>query len=95
MQTWKKTCKSIQIKSNRKVIVCKQVCVLGVLLAWCSDDVLCVYSLLDASVAEEDIEGEYYQEEEEYPGHFANQGKPSFESYSTCLVLLLHSTCFK
>jgi hypothetical protein len=52
-------------------------------------------SLLDASVAEEDIEGEYYQEEEDYPGHFANQGKPSFESYSKCLVLLLHSTCFK
>jgi hypothetical protein len=43
--------------------------------------------LLDASVAEEDIEGDYhYQEEEEYPGHFANQGKPSFESYSKCLV---------
>jgi hypothetical protein len=53
-------------------------------------------SLLDASVAEEDIEGGYYQEEEEeYPGHFANQGKPSFESYSKCLVLLLHSTSFK
>jgi hypothetical protein len=56
-------------------------------------------SLLDASVAEEDIEGGYYQEEEEeeeeYPGHFANQGKPSFESYSKCLVLLLHSTYFK
>jgi hypothetical protein len=54
-------------------------------------------SLLDASVAEEDFEGGYYQEEEEeeYPGHFASQGKPSFESYSKCLVLLLHSTCFK
>jgi hypothetical protein len=64
-------------------------------LALCSDCVFCVYSLLDASVAEEDIEGEYYQEEEEYPGHFANQGKPSFESYSKCLFLLLHSTCFK
>jgi hypothetical protein len=51
--------------------------------------VYCVYSLLDASVAEEDIEGDYYQEEEEYPGHLANQGKPSFESYSTCLVLTL------
>jgi hypothetical protein len=76
-----------------KVIVWKQWCVLGVLLAWWSDCVFCVYSLLDASVAEEDIEGEYYQEE--YPGHFANQGKPSFESYSTYLVLLLHSTCFK
>jgi hypothetical protein len=68
--------------------------VLGVLLALCSDCVPCFYSLLDASVAEEDIEGESYQEEEDYPGHFANQGKPSFESYSTCLVLLLHSTCF-
>jgi hypothetical protein len=58
--------------------------------------VLCVYPLLDASVAEEDIGGDYYyQEEEGYPGHFANQGKPSFDSYSKCQVLLLHSTCFK
>jgi hypothetical protein len=77
-------------------IVSKQICVFGVLLALCSDCVFCVYSLLDASVAEEDIEGDYYyQEEEEYPGHLANQGKPSFESYSTCLVLILHSICFK
>jgi hypothetical protein len=38
----------------------------------------CVYSLLDASVAEEDIEGGFYPEEEDYPGHFATQGKPSF-----------------
>jgi hypothetical protein len=53
-------------------------------------------SLLDSSVVKEDIEGGYYQEEEEeYPEHFANQGKPSFESYSKCLVLLLHSTYFK
>jgi hypothetical protein len=68
-------------------IVSKQVCVLGMLLALCSDCVFCVISLLDASVAAEDIEGGYcYQEEEEeYPGHFANQGKPSFESYSKCL----------
>jgi hypothetical protein len=66
-----------------------------VMLVLCGDYVYCVYSLLDASVAEEDIEGEYYQEEEGYPGHFANQGKPSFESYSPCLVLLLHTTCFK
>jgi hypothetical protein len=51
--------------------------------------VFCVYSLVDASVAEEDIEGEYYPEEEEYPGHFANQGKPSFESYSKCLVFTI------
>jgi hypothetical protein len=57
--------------------------------------VLGVYSLLDARVAEEDIGGDYYQEEEEYPGHFANQGKPSFDSYSHYLVLILHSTCFK
>jgi hypothetical protein len=70
-------------------------CAWGV-LALCSDCVLCVYSLLDASVAEEDIGGDYYQEEEEeYPGHFANQGKPSFDSYFQCLVLILHSTCFK
>jgi hypothetical protein len=65
------------------------------LLVLFSDCVHCVYSLLDASVAEEDIEGGFYQEEEDYPGHFANQGKPSFESYSTCLVLLLHPTCFR
>ena len=76
-------------------IVSKQRCVLGVLLALWSDGMLCVYSLLDASIAEEDIGGDYYQEEEEYPGHFANQGKPSFDSYSQYLVLLLHSTCFK
>jgi hypothetical protein len=69
--------------------------VLEMMLVWCGDWVLCIYSLLDASVAEEDIKGEVYQEEEDYPGHFANQGKPSFESYSTCLVLILHSTCFK
>jgi hypothetical protein len=65
------------------------------MLVWCGDCLLCIYSLLDASVAEEDIEGEFYQEEEDYPGQFANQGKPSFESYPTCLVLLLHSICFK
>jgi hypothetical protein len=52
-------------------------------------------SLLDASVAEEDIEGGYYQEEEEYPRHFANQGKPSFDSYSHYQALIWHSTCFK
>jgi hypothetical protein len=52
--------------------------------------------LLDASVAEEDIEGDYYyQEEEEYLGHLATQGKPSFDSYFQCLALLLRPTCFK
>jgi hypothetical protein len=55
-------------------------------------------SWLDASVTGDAPEGGYYQEEEEeeegYPGHFANQGKPSFESYSKCLVLPLHYTCF-
>jgi hypothetical protein len=30
---------------------------------------------------EEDLEGGFYHEEEDYPRHFANQGKPSFESY--------------
>jgi hypothetical protein len=69
--------------------------VFEVMLVLCGNCVHGVYSLLDASVAEEDIEGEYYQEEEEYPGHFANQRKPSFESYSKCLVLILHFTCFK
>jgi hypothetical protein len=39
-------------------------------------------SLIDASIAEEEPEGGYYQEEgEDYPGHFANQGKPYFDSY--------------
>jgi hypothetical protein len=46
-------------------IVSKQKCVLGVLIALCSDCVPCVSLLLDASVAEEDIGGDYYQEEEE------------------------------
>jgi hypothetical protein len=82
-------------------IVSKHLCMYGMLLVLCGNGVLCVYSLLDASIAEEDIGGNYiggdyyYQEEEEYPGHFANQGKPSFESYSKYPVLPLHSTCFK
>jgi hypothetical protein len=56
---------------------------------------LCAFclSLLDASVAEEDIEGGFYQEEEDYSGHFANQGKPSFEIIPKCLVFLLHFIC--
>jgi hypothetical protein len=95
MKTWKKNLQSNSIKSNMNSIIWNQWCVLEVMLVLCSDCVYCVYSLLDASVAEEDIEGEFYQEEEDYPGHFATQGKPSFESYSTCLVLLLHFTCFK
>jgi hypothetical protein len=95
MKTWKKNLQSNSIKCNMNAIVSKQMCVLGVLLALCSDCVFILISLLDASVAEEDIEGGYYQEEEEYPGHFANQGKPSFESYSHYLVLILHSICFK
>jgi hypothetical protein len=65
------------------------------LLVLFSDCVHCVYSLLDASVAEEDIEGGFYEEEEDYPEHFANQGKPSFEPYSKCLVFILHSTILK
>jgi hypothetical protein len=43
-------------------------------------------SIIDASVARElPREGHYQEEEEEeeedYLGHFANQGKPSFDSY--------------
>jgi hypothetical protein len=33
-------------------------------------------------------------EDEDY-FDFAKPFKPSFETYSKCLVLLLHSTCFK
>jgi hypothetical protein len=45
--------------------------------------IVCIcLSLIGASVAEEELEGGFYQEEEDYLGHFANQGKPSFESYS-------------
>jgi hypothetical protein len=77
-------------------IVSKHLCVYGMLLHCVVIVCFVLISLLDASVAEEDIGGDYYyQEEEEYPGHFATEGKPSFESYSKCLVLLLHSTCFK
>jgi hypothetical protein len=48
--------------------------------------------LIDASVAEEEPDEGYYQEEEgDYPGHFANQGKPSFDHtltqfYNACLL---------
>jgi hypothetical protein len=76
-----------ELKCNMNTIVWKQACVLCVLLALCSDCVFCGYPWLDASIPEEDIGGDYYQEEEEeYPGHFANQGKPSFDSYSKCPV---------
>ena len=63
MQTWKKPCKPIQIKSDRDAIVSKHFCVYGMLLALCSDCGFCVYSLLDASIAEEDIGGDYYYQE--------------------------------
>jgi hypothetical protein len=55
----------------------------------------CVYyclSLIDPSVTGELPEEGYYQEEEEdYPRHFANQGKPSFDHtitqfYNACLL---------
>jgi hypothetical protein len=63
------------------------ICLKTGVYAW-SDDwtwlvivcIICV-SLIDASVAGELPEEEYYQEEEDYTRHFANQGKPSFESY--------------
>jgi hypothetical protein len=50
-------------------------------LYWFGDCVQSCLSLIDASIAEEEPKGGYYQEEEGYPGHFANQGKPSFDSY--------------
>jgi hypothetical protein len=82
MQTWKKTCNTNSNKIQWEGYCLKTSMCVEVMIVLCGDYVYCVYSLLDASVAEEDIEGEYYQEEEEYPGHIANQGKPSFESYS-------------
>jgi hypothetical protein len=51
--------------------------------------------LIDASVAEEVPEEGYYQEEEDYPGHFANQGKPSFESYSKPSFQIAYLLVFK
>jgi hypothetical protein len=44
--------------------------------------IICV-SIIDASVVGElPGEGHYQEEEEEdYLGHFADQGKPSFDSY--------------
>jgi hypothetical protein len=54
---------------------------LGVCLCRFADCVQSCLSLIDASIAEEEPVGGYYQEEEGYPGHFANQGKPSFNSY--------------
>jgi hypothetical protein len=57
--------------------------------------IICV-SLIDASVAEEVLEEGYYQEEEEdYPGHFANQGKPSFESYPIPSFQIAYFLVFK
>jgi hypothetical protein len=55
-------------------------------------------SLIDASVAEEVPEEAYYQEEEEeedYPGHFANQGKPSVESYPIPSFQIAYFLVFK
>jgi hypothetical protein len=63
----------------------------------------CVYyylPLIDASIAEELLEEGYYQEEEEEeqednPGHFANQGKPSFESYPIPSFQIAYLLVFK
>ena len=42
-------------------------------------------------------DGDYTTRDEGEEDYFdiAKPGKPSFESCSKCLVLLLHSTCFK
>jgi hypothetical protein len=64
----------------------------------------CVYyclSLIDASATRELPKEGYYQEEEEeeeeegYPGHFANQGKPSFESYPIPSFQIAYLLVFK
>jgi hypothetical protein len=62
----------------------------------------CVYvcsSLIDASATGEPTEEGYYQEEEEeeegYPGHFANQGNPSFESYPIPSFQIAYLLVFK
>jgi hypothetical protein len=61
----------------------------------------CVYyclSLIDASATGEATEEGYYQEEEEeedYPGHFANQGKPSVESYPIPSFQIAYLLVFK
>jgi hypothetical protein len=53
-------------------------------------------SLIDASATRELTEEGYYQEEEEdYPGHFANQVKPSFESYPIPSFQIAHLLVFK
>jgi hypothetical protein len=43
------------------------------------------------------LEEGYYQEEEEegYPGHFANQVKPSFESYPILSFQIAYVLVFK
>jgi hypothetical protein len=59
---------------------------------------MCIFcvSLIDASVAKEVPEEGYYQEEEEdYPGQFANQGKPCFESYSIPSFQIAYLLVFK
>jgi hypothetical protein len=57
--------------------------------------IFCV-SLIDTSVAEEVPEEGYYQEEEkDYPGHFANQDKPSFESYPIPSFQIAYFLVFK
>jgi hypothetical protein len=60
----------------------------------------CVYyclSLIDPSATGEPTEEGYYQdgEEEDYPGHFANQGKPSFESYPIPSFQIAYLLVFK
>jgi hypothetical protein len=60
---------------------------------------VCIFFVLVIvpSVAEEVPEEGYYQEEEEedYPGYFANQGKPSFESYPIPSFQIAYFLVFK
>jgi hypothetical protein len=55
--------------------------------------IVCIFgvSIIDASVAGElPGEGYYQEEEEDYPGHLGNEGKPSFESYPNTSISNLH-----
>jgi hypothetical protein len=89
--------KSTEIVLDNSCSIVRLVCMLAVMF-WTCLVIVCLFcvSLIDASVAEEVPDEGYYQEEEEdYPGHFANQGKPSFESYPIPSLQIAHLLVFK
>jgi hypothetical protein len=56
--------------------------------------IICL-SIIDASVAGELPEEGFHKEEEDYPGQFANQGKPSFKSYPIPSFQIAYLLVFK